>query len=263
MAVSPCSGKRPFTVLVEGNIGCGKTTFLQHFSKFSHVDVLKEPVDRWRDVNGHNLLQLMYEDPKRWAMPFQSYVQLTMLEHHLQCKEGKTVKLMERSIYSARYCFVENMMQSGVMEGSEFEVLDQWYSFATGESGLDIGVDLIIYLRTSPEKALERVKERNRGEEAGVPIDYLQQLHSLHEDWLVHGKHPLPAPVLVIDADMDKAEMAAEYVRHEDKVFGSLGSDCRDTMDSLVKATSDSMGPLVRSSMAGMAVTPVAPAAAL
>ena len=26
---------RPFTVLVEGNIGCGKTTFLQHFAKVS------------------------------------------------------------------------------------------------------------------------------------------------------------------------------------------------------------------------------------
>ena len=126
---------RPFTVLVEGNIGCGKTTFLQHFAKvrqqmlntrqqrktqnnrqqtlheyftntkqtlhrhytnrqqtshniqsthdnrhlslsfqsdsslnppqFGHVDVLKEPVDRWRDLNGNNLLQLMYEDPQR------------------------------------------------------------------------------------------------------------------------------------------------------------------------------------------------------
>ena len=138
----------------------------------------------------------------RWAMPFQSYVQLTMLEHHLQARPGRTVKLMERSIYSARYCFVENMYKSGVMEGSEFEVLDQWYNFATGESGLDIGVDLIIYLRTTPEKALERMKERNRGEEAGVPLDYLKDLHNLHEDWLIHKKHPLPAPVLVIDADM-------------------------------------------------------------
>ena len=57
---------RPFTVVVEGNIGCGKTTFLDHFSKFSdRVEVLTEPVDRWRDVNGHNLLQLMYENPSR------------------------------------------------------------------------------------------------------------------------------------------------------------------------------------------------------
>ena len=57
---------RPFTVVVEGNIGCGKTTFLDYFSKFSdRVEVLTEPVDRWRNVNGHNLLQLMYENPSR------------------------------------------------------------------------------------------------------------------------------------------------------------------------------------------------------
>ena len=36
---------RPFTVLVEGNIGCGKTTFLQHFAKvyrtfFKIVEIL-------------------------------------------------------------------------------------------------------------------------------------------------------------------------------------------------------------------------------
>ena len=56
---------RPFTVVVEGNIGCGKTTFLHHFAKFAKIDILTEPVDDWRNVNGHNLLQLMYEDPSR------------------------------------------------------------------------------------------------------------------------------------------------------------------------------------------------------
>jgi len=232
---------RPFTVLVEGNIGCGKTTFLKHFSQYGNVDVLKEPVDRWRDVNGHNLLQLMYKDPQRWAMPFQSYVQLTMLEHHLQRTEGRTVKLMERSIYSARYCFVENMAQSGIMADSEFEVLDQWYKFATAESGLDVGVDLIIYLRTTPEKALERVKARARGEEEGVPLDYLQQLHELHENWLVKGKHPIPAPVLVIDADKDMAEMKLEYLKHEERVFGpmrkTIGEKLKESIATLSVGT--------------------------
>ena len=66
--------------------------------------------------------------------------------------------------------------------------------------------------------------------------------------------------MLVIDADMGKAEMAAEYVKHEGKVFGGMAAE---TMDSLVKAPSDTMLPLVRHSMAGMAVTPIAPAAAL
>ena len=77
--------KRPFTVVVEGNIGSGKTTFLEHFVKKEVVEVVTEPVEEWRNVNGrHNLLQLMYEDPSRWSHLFQSYVQLTMTKNHLQ-----------------------------------------------------------------------------------------------------------------------------------------------------------------------------------
>lgn len=104
-AVTSSSSDRPFTVLVEGNIGSGKSTFLEHFNKFqkevsltnvsdppirnggllglgsilyyfcSKVDVLTEPVSKWQDVKGHNLLQLMYDDPSRWSLTFQSYVQ--------------------------------------------------------------------------------------------------------------------------------------------------------------------------------------------
>ena len=91
--------KKPFTVLVEGNIGCGKTTFLQHFSELTDsVEVLKEPVEKWRNVRGHNLLQLMYKDPARWAMPFQSYVQLTMLDHHLH-RSSRPVKVGNLTLY--------------------------------------------------------------------------------------------------------------------------------------------------------------------
>lgn len=50
------SKNQPFTVLVEGNIGAGKTTFLNHFKKFNDVCLHTEPVDKWRDVNGVNLL---------------------------------------------------------------------------------------------------------------------------------------------------------------------------------------------------------------
>ena len=75
-----------------------------------------------------------------------------MLENHL-LQTKKPVKLIERSIFSARYCFVENMYRSGKMLGCEYEVLDEWFKFATDkESSLDLKVDLIIYLKTTPEK---------------------------------------------------------------------------------------------------------------
>ena len=37
--------------------------------------------------------------------------------------------MMERSVYSARNCFVENLHRSGKMPDSERSVYNEWYSF--------------------------------------------------------------------------------------------------------------------------------------
>ena len=52
-------------------------------------------------------------------------------------------------------------------------MLDAWYNFLTRDMGrsegkFDLGVDLIVYLRTTPEVALQRVKQR-WGEGVCVP----------------------------------------------------------------------------------------------
>jgi len=211
---------KPFTVLVEGNIGCGKTTLLEYFQKYPEIKVLEEPVQKWRDLNGHNLLDLMYKDPVRWSMPFQSYVQQTMLEVHLQPTD-RPVKLVERSIYSARYCFVENLYRSGKLEGSELEVLSHWFDYLTSSPEIELKVDLIVYLRTKPEKALERIRTRARGEETGIPLEYLEELHQLHEDWLFGNKFQVPAPVITIDANQDTAEMIQEYEKYSNIILGA------------------------------------------
>ena len=206
---------RAFTVLVEGNIGCGKTTFLQHFSQFlDKIDVLYEPVDRWRNVNGYNLLGLMYDNPSRWSFPFHSFVQMTMLDNHI-FKAPKPVKIMERSVFSSHYCFVENMRQTEKILDCEYEVLNQWFKFVTEEAILPLQVDLIVYLRTSPDKLLERIKSRSRNEELSVNLDYLTQLHLLHETWLHSQTRPVPAPVLTINADSSQADMQASYKKCE------------------------------------------------
>lgn len=140
-------GVRPFTVLVEGNIGSGKTTFLKHFQKFSdQVSIVMEPVEKWRDLKSHNLLQLMYEDPERWSLCFQTYVQLTMLQNHTM-KSDKSVRMMERSLFSAKYCFAENLRKSGKMPSSEFEVLTKWFEFILECPSIDLSADLIVYLK--------------------------------------------------------------------------------------------------------------------
>ena len=51
------ANSQPFTVLIEGNIGSGKTTFLNHFAQFQDkICLITEPVEKWRNLAGVNLL---------------------------------------------------------------------------------------------------------------------------------------------------------------------------------------------------------------
>ncbi|CAL8101535.1 unnamed protein product [Orchesella dallaii] len=130
----------PITVCVEGNIGSGKTTFLKHFKKFPDVCVFDEPISKWRDCQGYNLLDLMYKDPRKWSLCFQSYVQLTMLDLHTK-PIVEPIKMMERSIFSAQYCFVQNLRNEGLIEDAQYAVLSEWFNFST--ANLPIKLDLI------------------------------------------------------------------------------------------------------------------------
>ena len=73
-----------FTIVIEGNICSGKSTLLNEFAAYPNIDILPELVDKWRSLNCQNLLRLMYQDPAKNSTMFQSYVQLTMMQNHIQ-----------------------------------------------------------------------------------------------------------------------------------------------------------------------------------
>ncbi|XP_003737372.1 deoxynucleoside kinase [Galendromus occidentalis] len=204
------ASQRTFTIVVEGNIGSGKSTFLNTFSSLPDITIMPEPVNRWTNLGGkHNLLDLIYKDPLRWNMAFQSYVQLTRLQMHTK-EVPTTFKLMERSLYSARYCFVQNYINTKMMTECERAICDEWWEFIT--STQKVGVDLIVYLRTDPEVAFSRTRLRNRQEETGIPLEYLQALHELHDDWLRGTSgFKLPAPVVELDANKSLPEVKSAF----------------------------------------------------
>lgn len=234
--------RRKGTICVEGNIGCGKTTFLDFFRKKlaaagePNSEVFVEPVDQWRNVEGENLFHYLYKDPVRYSLAFQTYVQLTMTKLHM-----RRPKLMERSIYSARYCFVENLHQLNYLSRLEYTILDKWfkhlvlageepdkdseYEMLSNPSGLDL--HLIIYLRCSPQKVMDRIRVRSRAEEKDISFDYIKSLHDLHDEWLMRRCFPVPAPVLVLDTNCQQAslerlyELAAPYILGERKIIRS------------------------------------------
>lgn len=122
---------------------------------------------------------------------------------------------MERSLYSARYCFVENLFQKQLISPVEYTILDNWFNICQQSAP----VDLIIYLRTDPDVVFERIHRRGRPEESKITLDYIRSLHQLHEDWLINEKYPLPAPVISIDANIPLEQILSVY---EEKTNGIL-----------------------------------------
>ncbi|XP_072451928.1 thymidine kinase 2, mitochondrial isoform X3 [Chiloscyllium punctatum] len=174
-------------ICVEGNIASGKTTCLEYFANSSNIEALTEPVPKWRNIWNHNLL----------TMP---------------------IRMIERSIYSAKYVFVENHYRSSTMPAVDYAVLTEWFNWIV--TNIHIPVDLIVYLQTTPETCQARLKSRCRTEEKVIPLEYLEALHQLYEDWLIREtSFTVPAPVLVIPADHDVQKMLKQYEDQKEKIL--------------------------------------------
>lgn len=63
------------------------------------------------------------------------------------------------------------------------------------------------------------MKARARSEESLVPLEYLKDLHELHENWLINGQFYRPAPVHIIDANLDLDNIISEYIRSESSIL--------------------------------------------
>jgi len=200
--------QKKFTIAVEGNIAAGKSTLLERLQDMpGGAQIVVEPVEKWQTLvpgDDGNIMARMYRDPKRWAYLFQSYVLLTMMDAH-ETPQTKRLRVMERSVYSARHCFIENLRKSDppLIDDLEYEVYKQWFNWLMERQPPN--VDLIVYLRTTPDTCMDRLKIRGRSEEEDVPMSYLEALHARYEDWLIDNpdQHSDGVPVLVLDGNKD------------------------------------------------------------
>lgn len=222
--------------IVEGNIGAGKSTFLRLIDEQLPVQIVYEPLDQWQQAAaGENLLDHFYKDTKRWAYTFQSYAFITrvMQQQKKALEANGVVQVLERSVYSDRYCFAKNCFEMGTMTPLEWSLYKEWFDWLVENYGQrPTG---FIYLRTSPEKCFDRLKKRARVEEEIIPFSYLQSLHAKHEEWLIEKKNVAAylqdVPVLVLETDVefenDPAQMQvyleriAEFMRKASATSGA------------------------------------------
>jgi deoxyadenosine/deoxycytidine kinase len=225
MPVEPAGPVRPKLVLLEGNIGAGKSSILDWLQSHQGIEALGEPVELWRKFFEHNLLKLKYEgDVKHMEFLFQSIVNLSRVEQLSNAEGGKDIRLMERSIHSAFNTFVKVSYDNRAIMGLEFRTMYYMYKvFTEGELGKLSKPDLILYLKTAPEICMERIKQRGRVEERPITLKYLQQVHDAYELWLGGTPYRRPCPVVTLDGNINEnsyPQLITRITEELDKLVG-------------------------------------------
>ena len=198
------SGSNKIIVSVEGNIGVGKSTFIDILkSKWDYeggCEVVPEPVDLWKNLvntDGKNILQTFYEDIPRWAYSFQNVACITRMmkmEESIRNSSSKYI-FLDRSLGTDKNVFEAMLHDQGQMNELEHQMYNLWcdfyHQYVRSQSN-----QIYIYLKASPETCASRIKKRGRVEEETIGLDYLKGLNDYHDSWLLTEPN-----VVIIDCE--------------------------------------------------------------
>ena len=171
----------PEVVVIQGNIGSGKTTLIRRLEEILtpliRCEFTNEPSHHWTSFAGHNLLKEAYNDPTK-TFTLQNRVLQTY--HDIEVspfKQGSFLRVMDRSFYTANV-FIKVLTERNILTHEQKSVLDEWMRILRGSH---ITPTSVIYIRTPPHVCLERIRMRGRDGENNISLPYLEALHEAHD----------------------------------------------------------------------------------
>ena len=196
---------QPTIISLEGNIGAGKSTFLEHLEKTigknSGWIFLREPVHIWeqiKDENGETVLANFYKNPAKYAFSFQVMAYTTRYQELKRIvNENPNCKgiICERSLEADKYIFAKMLHSDGLIDELMYNIYERYFSVYEGNFKLD-GV---IHIDASPDVCFERIVKRSRTGESTISLDYLKKCGLYHHNWLSNTD----TPVLRLDVNLD------------------------------------------------------------
>jgi deoxyadenosine/deoxycytidine kinase len=159
----------PIVIIIEGQIGVGKTTMGEIMEQELGVALFRE----LQRPETHSLLDRFYANQERWAFTLQIHFLNDRFRMIKQIRDAGGGAL-DRSIYGDRI-FADVLHEDGKMSDEEY------LTYTTLLENMLEHVqppDLLVYLDCSVDTAIERIRKRNRGLEAGIPRDYLERLNN-------------------------------------------------------------------------------------
>lgn len=184
---------------IDANIAAGKSTILEYLHTHYHLPIDLEPVKKWTPY-----LEDIYKNG-RGAFAFQARVWLDRC--WIQDKLQKKWMLMERSPFFQANAFITINEELGALTANETQILREMYA-QTMAMWAPHGY---IYLRSHPQRCVERMALRGRDAESAVSPEYMQRLHELHERAYVFAIS-IGMPVICIDVEGKTIPQLAQEV---------------------------------------------------
>lgn len=225
--------KYPILISIEGLIGVGKSTMINRLiPHLVNARFVPEPVEEWKKIidpkdPDRNILGVFYDDMKRWSYSFQNIAYITRLISIIDTikKPGCKYAILDRSLETDNNTFAKMLYDGGQIEDIEWQMYNKWCNFYK-DNVYRGQKHCVIYLRCSPETALERNKKRARKEDKCVSPEYMKSLYKYHEAWLMKNPN---INVLVLDCDQE--------FENNKKVFSDFLSKIKEFMKQIDEST--------------------------
>ena len=195
-SIEKLNDKKIFSI--EGNIGAGKTTIINHLKTlFNDILLVEEPVSEWQNINGENILEKKNLNTERWGHSFEAYVLISKMNCLIKAAESeKKIILIERCMLSDKAFFDVNV-KNGLSTSMETEMFNNLYNFLN--DNVYPKLSGIIYIDTPVDECINRIIRRGRSEEANIEKKYLMQLNDAFLDLIVKSN----VPILRLDGNYD------------------------------------------------------------
>ena len=175
--------KYPY-IVVEGPIGCGKTTLAKMLADKFPVDYLSEKAE------ANPFLPRFYQDAQRYALPTQLFF---LFQRANQMKDLSQRDMFAKPIVADFFLEKDPIFARLNLDDEEYALYHNIYQHLQLKAPKP---DLVIYLQTPIDALMERIEERSVTYEQDIPREYIERLANAYSEFF----HNYDAsPVLIVN----------------------------------------------------------------
>ncbi len=205
-------------LVIEGNIGAGKTTLASRIASQFDARLILE---RFAD---NPFLPKFYNEPEKYSFPLE----LSFLaSRYKQLNDEVGSQDLFKKFTVADYYFMKSLVfASSTLHGEEYNLYRQIFYIIYKSLPKP---DLYVYLHLKPERLLENIRKRGREFEKSITVEYLQKIQ---DSYFAFFKQNPENKYLVID--INKIDFVAEESDYNKVLESIFSRPCSNGLNMVI-----------------------------